>query len=50
MARKGGERLAPTSLSPSGQVSVSLALSGGYTILIDPQGSGFGTHQLTLAH
>lgn len=49
-APNGSTKLAPTSFSPSGQVSVSLALSGGYTILIDPQGSCFGTHQLTLTH
>jgi hypothetical protein len=49
-APNGSTKLASTPLSPSGQVSVSLALQGTYTILIDPQGSCFGTHMLTLTH
>jgi hypothetical protein len=49
-APNGSTKVAPTSLSPSGQVSMSLAANGTYTVTIDPQGSCFGTHQFTLTH
>jgi hypothetical protein len=49
-APNGSTKLAATTLSPNGQVSVSLSANGTYTILIDPQGSCMGTHQLTLTH
>jgi hypothetical protein len=49
-APNGSTRLASTPLAPSGQVSTSLVANGTYTVTIDPQGSCFGTHQLTLTH
>jgi hypothetical protein len=49
-APNGSTKLAPTTLSPNGQASVSLTANGGYTVTIDPQGSCFGTHQFTLTH
>ncbi len=49
-APNGSTKLASTPLSPSGQVSTSLTANGTYTITIDPQGSCFGTHMLTLTH
>ena len=49
-APNGSTKQASTPLSPSGQVSASLTANGTYTILIDPQGSCFGTHKLTLTH
>jgi hypothetical protein len=49
-APNGSTKLAPTLFSNSGQVSVPLTLGGTYTITVDPQGSGFGTHRVTLTH
>jgi len=49
-APNGSTKLASTPLSPSGQVSASLTANGTYTITIDPQGSCFGAHLLTLTH
>jgi hypothetical protein len=50
-APNGTTKLAPTFFpSTGGQVSVPLTINGTYTITIDPQGSSFGTHRITLTH
>jgi hypothetical protein len=50
-APNGTTKLAPTFFpSTGGQVSVPLTIGGTYTVTIDPQGSAFGTHRITLTH
>jgi hypothetical protein len=50
-APNGTTKMAPTFFpSTGGQVSLPLTIGGTYTVTIDPQGSAFGTHRITLTH